>query len=107
MIAILLPAAGIDAGGLQMAVGKGADPHLRPRGQDGQTAERYDPKKPMLPGVSTLSPQSGREEIIGLFRRTVVIHFDLNQLAGLGPLIGFVKLIGHVVHQTRPHEVAV
>jgi hypothetical protein len=35
--------------------------------KEGQTAERYDPKAPMLPGVSNLSPQSGREEIIGLF----------------------------------------
>jgi len=33
----------------------------------GEAAERYDPKSPLLPDVSTLAPGSGREEIIGVF----------------------------------------
>lgn len=35
--------------------------------EEGKTAERYDPKTPMLPGVARLGPSAGREEIIGLF----------------------------------------
>jgi len=35
--------------------------------KEGQTAEPYSPTSPVLPGISHLSPQSGREEIIGLF----------------------------------------
>ncbi|MGC4113722.1 MAG: hypothetical protein QM765_03490 [Myxococcales bacterium] len=54
--------------GYVAVMGRDAQGHVRvyvPK--EGQTAERYDPKKPLLPGVSNLSPQEGREEIIGLF----------------------------------------
>lgn len=54
--------------GYVAVMGRDAEGHVRvyvPK--EGQTAERYDPRTPMLAGVSNLSSQAGREEIIGLF----------------------------------------
>src|SRR5579884_1364359 len=82
MIAILLASLAVASGGLQMSIGSGANPHMRPRGWNGQRTDA--PQRLGITNARSVRPEIAKAFAAALALDAGLVIADVPQSGGAG-----------------------